>query len=51
MAYSELGRLKKLIDEYLKESGDSLDRYTEAHLEETSARIEKVMDARFVGQP
>ncbi|WP_425400822.1 zinc-dependent metalloprotease [Aeoliella sp.] len=51
MAYSELGRLKKEIDGYLEASGDSLDRYTQAHLEETSARIEKVMDARFTARP
>lgn len=51
MAYSELGRLKEEIDSYLADSRDTLDRYTQAHLEETSARIEKVMDARFMARP
>lgn len=51
MAYSELGRLKQMIDSYLEDTSAELDRYTEAHLEETSARIEKVMDARFTARP
>ena len=47
MAYSELDRLKGKIDSYVEANGAKLDPYTKAHLMETSARVEKVMDARF----
>lgn len=51
MAYSELARLKEGVDEYLDDSGEQLDRYSQAHLQETSARIKKALDARFVAKP
>lgn len=51
VAYSELSRLKEQIDGYLEKSDGKLDRYSQAHLAETSSRIEKVMDARFLGRP
>lgn len=51
VAYSELGRLKTRIDDYVDTSGEKLDRYSHAHLTESSARIEKVMDARFIARP
>ncbi|WP_231943658.1 zinc-dependent metalloprotease [Aeoliella mucimassa] len=51
MAYSELGRLKGMIDKFLEANGEKLDRYSQAHLEETSARIERVMDSRFEARP
>ena len=46
MAYAELGdlnaKIKKLLDSKVK-----LDSYTKAHLQESSSRIEKVLDARL----
>ncbi len=51
LADSELGRLQGQIDAYLKKSDDELDRYSQAHLTETSARIAKVRDARFTARP
>ncbi|MGI9455605.1 MAG: zinc-dependent metalloprotease, partial [Aeoliella sp.] len=51
VAYSELGRLQATIDKTLSASGEKLDRYSQAHLEETSARITKVLDARFLATP
>jgi hypothetical protein len=50
VAYAELAGLKKRIDTIL--GGDfELDAYSQAHLEETSARIDKVMDATMVTSP
>jgi hypothetical protein len=50
VAFAELGRLKTRIDTLL--AGDlKLDSYTRAHLEETSARIAKVVDARMLVAP
>jgi hypothetical protein len=50
VAFAELGRLKTRIDSLL--SGEvNLDSYTRAHLEETSARIAKVVDARMLVAP
>jgi hypothetical protein len=50
MAFAELGRLKSRIDGML--AGEvKLDAYTKAHLEETSARITKVVDARMLVSP
>lgn len=51
MAYSELARLQGTIDQYLDSRGDQLDRYTQAHLTESSARIAKLLDARFLARP
>jgi hypothetical protein len=50
VAFTELARLKGRIDTLL--AGEvKLDRYTQAHLEETSARITKVVDARMLVSP
>ena len=50
VAFAELGRLKTRIDSML--AGEAkLDSYTRAHLEETSARITKVVDARMLVSP
>jgi hypothetical protein len=47
IAYSELGSLAKRIDVVLTGRPElKLDAYTRAHLEETAARIRKVLDAR-----
>jgi len=51
IAYSELGRLRTRIDAALQASGENIDRYSQAHLEETSARIGKVIEARFIATP
>jgi hypothetical protein len=50
VAFLELSRLKTRIDALLA-SGVTLDSYTQAHLEETSARITKVLDARMLTSP
>ncbi len=47
IAFAELVRLKSRIDTQLA-SEAKLDSYTRAHLEETSARITKVVDARML---
>jgi hypothetical protein len=50
VAFAELARLKTRIDTQL--AGEvKLDAYTRAHLEETSARIAKVVDARMLVSP
>jgi hypothetical protein len=50
IAFAELGRLKTRIDSML--TGEAkLDSYSKAHLEETSARITKVIDARMLVSP
>jgi hypothetical protein len=50
VAYVELADLKKRIDTIL--GGDfELDAYSRAHLQESSARIAKVMDATMVTSP
>jgi hypothetical protein len=50
VAYAELGNLKSRIDKLV--GGDvKLDTYSKAHLQETSARIAKVMDARMTVSP
>jgi hypothetical protein len=50
IAFAELGRLKTRIDSML--TGEAkLDSYSRAHLEETSARITKVVDARMLVSP
>jgi hypothetical protein len=50
IAFAELARLKSRIDTQL--AGEvKLDSYTRAHLEETSARIAKVVDARMLVAP
>jgi hypothetical protein len=50
VAFAELGRLKTRIDSML--TGEAkLDSYTRGHLEETSARITKVVDARMLVAP
>src|SRR5690606_27957139 len=51
VAFSELTDLKSQIDTTLEDSSEVLDRYTRAHLQESSARIAKVLDARFMGTP
>ncbi len=50
VAFAELGRLKTRIDSLLAGQA-KLDSYTRAHLEETSARITKVVDARMLVAP
>jgi hypothetical protein len=50
VAFAELGRLKSRIDSLLTGQA-KLDNYTRAHLEETSARITKVLDARMLVAP
>jgi len=50
VAFAELGRLKSRIDSRLVGEA-KLDSYTRAHLEETSARITKVVDARMLVAP
>jgi hypothetical protein len=50
VAFVELSRLKTRIDALLG-SGITLDTYTQAHLEETSARITKVLDSRMLTSP
>ena len=50
VAFAELGKLKSRIDSEL--SGQvKLDAYTKDHLQETSARIAKVIDARMLVSP
>jgi len=50
VAFAEMGRLKTRIDSML--TGEAkLDSYSRAHLEETSARITKVLDARMLVSP
>ena len=50
VAYAELGSLKTRIDS-LVNGQVKLDSYTKAHLQETSARIAKVTDARMFVSP
>lgn len=50
VAFAELTRLKTRIDTML--AGEAkLDSYSRAHLQETSARISKVLDARMLVSP
>ena len=46
IAYAELGQLESRINNALK-NGTKLDAYSKAHLEESAARIHKVIDARL----
>jgi len=46
VAYTQLLALEGRIDKTLK-SNAKLDTYTQAHLQETAHRIEKIVDARF----
>ncbi|MCC7475998.1 MAG: zinc-dependent metalloprotease [Pirellulales bacterium] len=50
IAFVELGKLKTRIDDFTK-GPVKLDSYSKAHLEETSARIAKVLDARMLVSP
>ena len=50
VAYVKLSELREQIDELLA-SELQLDRYSKAHLQETSARIGKVLDARITTRP
>ncbi|TWT47813.1 zinc-dependent metalloprotease [Botrimarina hoheduenensis] len=50
IAFVELQELKKKIDELLEDE-PALDRYTEAHLRETTARIQKVIDSEMLAFP
>jgi hypothetical protein len=50
IAYAELGKLKTRIDS-LAGGQTKLDSYSKAHLQETSARIAKVMDAKMFVSP
>lgn len=50
VAYAELGSLKKRIDS-LVNGQTKLDSYSKAHLEETSARIAKVLDSQMFVSP
>jgi hypothetical protein len=47
IAYSQLSKLEERIKKVL-DSDVELDAYTQAHLEETSARVRKVIDARLL---
>ena len=47
VAYSELAALQKRIDTLLGNGELKLDTYSRAHLEETSSRIKKVLEARI----
>ncbi|HTN77005.1 MAG TPA: zinc-dependent metalloprotease, partial [Pirellulaceae bacterium] len=47
IAYAELGALDSRIDALLKNGNAKLDSYTRAHLQETSSRIKKVLDAKL----
>jgi hypothetical protein len=50
IAYSDLAALKKRIDALL-DRDVKLDAYSRAHLEESSARIAKVLDAKMTASP
>jgi hypothetical protein len=50
VAYAELGKLKSRIDNMLTGQA-KLDAYTQDHLQETSARIAKVVDAKMLVSP
>jgi hypothetical protein len=50
IAFAELGRLKTRVDSALAGQA-KLDSYSQAHLQETSARITKVMDAKMLVAP
>jgi hypothetical protein len=50
VAYGELGKLKSRVDSVLN-GQVKLDAYSQNHLQETSARIAKVMDARMTVSP
>ena len=50
VAYAELGKLKTRIDT-LVDGQTKLDDYSKAHLQETSARIAKVLDERMLTSP
>lgn len=47
IAYAQLGALDGRIAELLKKGDVKLDAYSSAHLNETSARIRKVLDAKI----
>ncbi len=47
VAWAELSSLNKRIKNLLENDKPRLDSYTRAHLQETSSRIEKVLDARL----
>jgi hypothetical protein len=47
VAYSELAALQKRIDALMGNGELKLDTYSRAHLEETSSRIKKVLEARL----
>ncbi len=48
LAVKQLRDLKEKLDSCLKTNAKSMDPYTEAHLEETSHRIAKALDADYV---
>ncbi|MFH7028377.1 MAG: zinc-dependent metalloprotease [Heteroscytonema crispum UTEX LB 1556] len=48
LAWYELRQLQKAIDTSLKQLGENLDVYTKAHLEETSDRITKALNASLL---
>ena len=50
LAFAELQVLKKKIDELLEDEPE-LDRYTMAHLRETSSRIQKAIDSDTLNFP
>ena len=50
VAYAELGKLKSRIDTMIAGQA-KLDAYTQDHLQETSARIAKVADAKMLVSP
>ncbi|PMB20999.1 zinc-dependent metalloprotease [Fischerella thermalis] len=50
LAWFELRQLRNIIDASLKHQNENLDIYTLAHLEETSDRITKALNARLVSR-
>jgi hypothetical protein len=47
IAFAELGALNGRIEALLANGNAKLDSYSRAHLQETSSRIKKVLDARL----
>lgn len=50
LAWFELRQLRNVIDASLKHQNENLDIYTLAHLEETSDRITKALNARLISR-
>ena len=48
LAGDELRKIDAKIDHLLKESGDKVDPYTSAHLNDLKALIKKVLNAEYI---